>query len=1095
MIKHNKYNFLFLLFVIPGILTAQKYSNEFLSIGVGAKNFSMGNAVVASVNDVTAGYWNPAGLNKISLPANFSSRMGTSDTALALTLEKDKAVDAALKTSLQSADEYNKTLRSYAKEQAAATGQNFKDIETNLSNRINTFMGNTDEVKALEYDNYYNKYGEDLINKYNSEMLEKAGQADPELGFILKQKVKTPEGKKGTIVAIEGDTAVVSVKRQSNAPIKKTFKLDDLELNVNKKKEKKILEQATRRAQADARKYAANKTREYMNKNISDLPENIQKQVRSMRNDIDKASAIFEKDAQGKLKGSVGNNLGFYMTKAYSLYDDPIYKNQLQKKFKKFKEDGTDEKGIFSNALDTIKKTISEESKDPDAEALIKLNRLLDAEDSGSIGDIFESLMVQSRKFSSVKSGQARKKIPDSIRDVLRPIEGFDNNYINTMSNLSRINATNKYLKELSEEMLEKGVAKEIASNDPTELAKAGSSIISKVLGKGASKDTVLNPLENLYTDDENYIKLITEGLNAVDPVKSPLMKAFLGAKGISQSVKTIFSPVTWGRNIMGNGFFMVSNGMFTPAGLGDAFKITKSNFLNKNSKEQAEKYAKYIKYGLVNSGLNVNQLRRNMSEAVKDTDGWIAKGYEKATDNTVNKKFIDFYQAQDDIFKITHFENTLKQLKNSPKYAGKPIEEIERAAAQRTRDLLPNYSLVPKAIKNLGGTVFGDFVSFPAEVVRVTKNLGKYTYDDLLSGDPVLQQMAAKRLAGMTVVGMGGDLLSDFSRNMAGITDEQEAGINTIVQPWEYNQDRIYLSGITEDKNGHKGVNYLNLGPIDPFAYLKSMSRGVHSAILEGLDQNQANERLDEIAFKTLTSSLGPFLAPSMITDTLMTSYNKVKQDGLTYDTVGDPFVQLFTPGFLNQYLKYNKYQNSKSKQDLINQDPYKKGYSTFYSGEVDLPAAFGLRRQRADITASIPFAIDPNITDIRGLPGKMTNKISDPSITDPEEVYNVFYDSQQSKIKSMEKIRNLMKTYKSLLGDNYLAEVGYGLSKMGSRTIDSTTREIVGQADNNVYSPFVYNLTPAITQLSRTPIPMDKMNELVQKYNGTVLEEEEEE
>ncbi len=41
---------------------AQKFSNEFLSIGIGARAQAMGKSVIASTNDVTASYWNPAGL-------------------------------------------------------------------------------------------------------------------------------------------------------------------------------------------------------------------------------------------------------------------------------------------------------------------------------------------------------------------------------------------------------------------------------------------------------------------------------------------------------------------------------------------------------------------------------------------------------------------------------------------------------------------------------------------------------------------------------------------------------------------------------------------------------------------------------------------------------------------------------------------------------------------------------------------------------------------------------------------------------------------------------------------------------------------------
>ncbi len=59
---------LFSCFIIVSLILniayaqAPKYSNEFLSIGVGARALGMSNSNTAFVNDVSSGYWNPAGL-------------------------------------------------------------------------------------------------------------------------------------------------------------------------------------------------------------------------------------------------------------------------------------------------------------------------------------------------------------------------------------------------------------------------------------------------------------------------------------------------------------------------------------------------------------------------------------------------------------------------------------------------------------------------------------------------------------------------------------------------------------------------------------------------------------------------------------------------------------------------------------------------------------------------------------------------------------------------------------------------------------------------------------------------------------------------
>lgn len=76
--KKRTFYYLISLFFIavgtPASTFGQKYSNEFLSIGVGARAQGMGNALIASVDDVTAGYWNPAGLASFS--ANDGLQLG-----------------------------------------------------------------------------------------------------------------------------------------------------------------------------------------------------------------------------------------------------------------------------------------------------------------------------------------------------------------------------------------------------------------------------------------------------------------------------------------------------------------------------------------------------------------------------------------------------------------------------------------------------------------------------------------------------------------------------------------------------------------------------------------------------------------------------------------------------------------------------------------------------------------------------------------------------------------------------------------------------------------------------------------------------------
>jgi hypothetical protein len=68
-----RFSIISFFFLLPFVSEAQvKYSNEFLTLGIGARAHGQGTAIVARATDVTGGYWNPACLPLIKAPFQVS---------------------------------------------------------------------------------------------------------------------------------------------------------------------------------------------------------------------------------------------------------------------------------------------------------------------------------------------------------------------------------------------------------------------------------------------------------------------------------------------------------------------------------------------------------------------------------------------------------------------------------------------------------------------------------------------------------------------------------------------------------------------------------------------------------------------------------------------------------------------------------------------------------------------------------------------------------------------------------------------------------------------------------------------------------------
>jgi hypothetical protein len=89
--------------VFAGGFQVAKYAGEFMAIGVGGRALGMGGAYVALANDVTAGYWNPAGLARITYPEislmhdeQFGSLVNYDYGAVAFPYGKNQLTDSAM---------------------------------------------------------------------------------------------------------------------------------------------------------------------------------------------------------------------------------------------------------------------------------------------------------------------------------------------------------------------------------------------------------------------------------------------------------------------------------------------------------------------------------------------------------------------------------------------------------------------------------------------------------------------------------------------------------------------------------------------------------------------------------------------------------------------------------------------------------------------------------------------------------------------------------------------------------------------------------------------------------------------------------------
>jgi hypothetical protein len=852
------------------------------------------------------------------------------------------------------------------------------------------------------------------------------GLNDKALELIVKQKNSAKEA------ISEAQGMALALKQAINKELPKSIRTEQTMkmLNAGLAGDKKVLKDFERYGNA---------------------PETV-KAIKGMRNAIDTLSKDVKEDAIGKLNITIGNNLETYLNRSFQIFDDPNY-------LKNIPDD------VKEEALKYFRGLKGKNNK-----------RLLTDEEIETVYKHYTEGMTQGERGAHIKGISARankiltkrKDIPVEIRNLWGEVKDPYKNFVNTYTKLANVVAEQKFKKEIVEEAIKAKKAtresipgfKKIAENAEGEETFLKSSSI----GLGGIKTNLNNPLKDIFLDP-TWKKAIEQGTDVdLNFGTNPLaqgIKAWMSLKAGSQAAKTIYSIPTHARNVIGNFFIMAANGTVNPMDLGRATKQSWKRFRGKLTPEDYKQLAKYQRLGIVDSSVTAESLKQSASEGFKvGPNGLIDKAITKSGLKFLNRKTLQAYEAEDNLFKIANYENLLKNYRKAFANSNMSEEALENFVAQRTRDMMPNYNLVPKALKLTRALPIGNFVAFPAEMARNAKNLAKYAWQDI-SGktakdmgitDPKaiseLRKIGLKRLAGMTTVALAGDEAVERSKAIFGITDEQESALNQVVPEWEKGTNKIFLSNI-KNVNGDIKVNYINMGQLDPYSYLKVPVKLLTSSIINNEDYNET--AIDDMQNQALYSIIQPYVDPAMTAQAILKEY---KGQGAVADEpiqnkLGRVALKSFTPGTIDFFMKRKQFLDSQ-KEYGEGEERTKKGFD-IGSGTVNLAAFLGVKQSTANLSQGFGFNVNKPISDMNKSKEVFVNTIESYPSKSKEDIINAYKKSQRNKIKHAQRLRTILKSYRKLGFDQQ--DIVKSLSRGGLGSTRSY--KDINLADRNIFMP----------------------------------------
>lgn len=611
--------------------------------------------------------------------------------------------------------------------------------------------------------------------------------------------------------------------------------------------------------------------------------------------------------------------------------------------------------------------------------------------------------------------------------------------------------------------------------------------------------------------------------------------------KAASQIAKTILSPITHARNLFSATSFMFANGFIpgvtvSPGDMASAFK-TSFNAIRQGGKEGQELYEKLLRAGVVDSSVTYGDLSGLLKD-IKFGEGLTNLNFFKF----ITKPFLkigkvagDLYTAEDDLIKIMTFSMERQRYDrafrkafrkanvpdgdafieipgmNPIKLGSKEYDDyLFDVSANLVKNNVPNYARVGQLVKDIRRAPVGNFVSFPAEIMRTSTGIIdtvlkeraftipiKDATGKIISEVKPLNGIAMKRLIGFgTTVAVVPYTTVEMFKTIYDITDEQLESMRRFVADWSKNSTLLPMK---DDKGDYYTIDFSHANAYD--TVIRPIQT-VINAVAEGREDNDGIMDDFMIGLFRATKELGePFISESIWFEAAADIIIRKGQtrDGKTLYTEKTPYservsaiidhlITSFTPGSIPAFERIDyaitafdtPLQGKKGKYDERG-NTYELGY--------ELAGIVGLRPVKLDPERGMRYKLFEYNTNIGNSRREFTSKLLTGGPVNPSDIVDRFQISNQAAYNTKKK---LFKDY-------------WGALQLGvdQETLDQLMIERIGKKELNyikegIFKPLTVSKNvqelfaiqaEKVEQADPYEIASDYINDLINMYNDLPL------